>query len=132
MQLSAGLYLNRCNRRITLDMHEMSTCKRILSELEKLALSTPEKKLVAFTLTIGELARVDVEELRYLFPMAAKGTFAENAKMTIEATGLSIYCPHCHQTATVHTDNLDCPNCLNQETVLQNGTEMLLSTVEFA
>ena len=112
-------------------MHEMSTCKHIIHLVETQLETYPGKNVSKICLSIGALARVDVDELMELFPLAAKGTCTENANLVIEHEPISVYCDDCELTSSVPTDNLNCPQCKSSNTRLVSGTDMLLKELEF-
>ena len=112
-------------------MHEMSTCKKLIEQIEKHAQSQPDQVIVNIKLSIGELARVDIDELVELFPIASIGTRAENAKLTIERQPISIKCLSCSKEANVSIANMNCPVCGAENTQLLSGTDMLLTELEF-
>ncbi len=112
-------------------MHEMSTCKQLIKQIEKVAKAHPNQMLKNITLSIGELARVDVKELVELFPIASLGTCAEHAKLIICHEAISITCKQCEQLSKVLAQDMNCPSCGSQETQLIGGTDMLLKELEF-
>lgn len=112
-------------------MHEMSTCKQLIRQIEKLVEAQPNQTLKSITLSIGELARVDVDELVELFPIASQGTCAEHARLIINREPISIKCIACEQLSQVSAQDMNCPLCGSQETQLMGGTDMLLKVLEF-
>lgn len=112
-------------------MHEMSTCKQLIKQIEKVAETQPDKLIKNIKLSIGELARVDIDELIELFPIASQGTCAENAELIIEREAISIKCIPCEQISDVSMKNMNCPICGSENTQLLAGTDMLLKELEF-
>lgn len=113
-------------------MHEMSTCKQLMKQIEAIAQAHPGKSVKNISLSIGELARVDVDELLELFPLAARGSCAENASLLIHREPISIKCITCDNLSSVSADNMNCPLCGSESTQLMSGTDMLLKELEFA
>ena len=112
-------------------MHEMSTCKKLIEQIEKFAESHPDKTIKNVTLSIGELARVDIDELVELFPIASQGTCAENAELVIEREPILIKCLACNKESNTSIANMNCPFCGSDKTQLLSGTDMLLKELEF-
>lgn len=112
-------------------MHEMSTCRQLIKQIEGAALDYPDKKISAITLTVGELARVDINELIALFPLASQGTRAEHAKLLINKVPINIKCQQCHKSADVSAGDMSCPFCGSENTQLMAGTDMQLEALEF-
>jgi len=109
----------------------MSTCKNLIKQIEQLAAAHPNKAIKNVKLTIGELARVDVDELESLFPLASKGSCAENANLLIERESITVKCRQCGETSPVSIAQMDCPLCGNENTQLIAGVDMLLKELEF-
>lgn len=112
-------------------MHEMSTCKQLIKQIEKASETQPGKLIKNIKLSIGELARVDVDELIELFPIASQGTCAESAALLIEREAISVKCIECEKVSDVSAGNMNCPLCGCEDTQLLSGTEMLLKELEF-
>ncbi len=112
-------------------MHEMSTCKQLIRQIEKIAQTHPGQVVKGITLSIGELARVDIDELIELFPLAAQRTCAEHAKLIVNREAISLKCLTCGQHSKVSADAMDCPLCGSRETQLTGGTDMLIEALEF-
>jgi len=114
-------------------MHELSTCKSLISQLEKMAQEqhAEGRHISNVILSVGELARVDIDELLILFPVAAKGTLAENALLTVSKMPIRINCLDCDEDSDVRADDLACPHCHHENTRLLSGTDMLLTGIEF-
>lgn len=113
-------------------MHELSTCKRIISQIEKIAKEHQKLKVKLVQLSIGELARVDSKELVELFPIAAKETIAQDAELQIKNTPIKVQCNYCHKSSEVTASDLSCRYCQSQETSLTDGTDMLISHIDFS
>ena len=113
-------------------MHEMSTCKKLINQIEEVAGSQQGKSVKSVTLSIGALARVDVDELIELFPFASHGTCAENANLLIEREPIFIKCISCNRESSVSASDMSCPICRSEQTQLLSGTDMLLKELEFA
>jgi len=113
-------------------MHELSTCKRLISQIEKVANEHQGLTVKSVQLSIGELARVDVTELVELFPLAAKDSIAKNAKLQIHIVPIKVFCNNCNKESEVTANDLSCRHCQNQDTSLSDGTDMLISHIDFS
>lgn len=116
-------------------MHELSTCKRLIKQVEQFVEDHQQLQTAGnisnIQLLIGELARVDVSELKELFPFAARGTLAEHAQLSISHQPIQIHCLRCDMDSDVSADDLRCPLCLAETTRLIAGTDMLLTGIEY-
>ncbi|HFE37570.1 MAG TPA: hydrogenase maturation nickel metallochaperone HypA, partial [Gammaproteobacteria bacterium] len=84
------------------------------------------------TLRIGELARVDVDELIELFPLVSRGSCAENAQLRVEYEAIEVKCLSCRLQSVVSAGDMSCPHCDCTEIQLVSGTDMTLKALEFA
>ena len=109
----------------------MSTCRRLIKQVEAVAQSQSNKQLKNITLSIGELARVDIDELIELFPIASRGTCAENAQLIIRREAISIKCIQCNKVSDVSMANMNCPVCNSEDTQLLGGDDMTLQALEY-
>jgi len=112
-------------------MHELSTCQKLIRELEEIAIHYPGHKLTHIRLSVGALARVDVNELQELFPLAAKDTFANQAILSIESIPIEVLCPKCGTSSQVTANDLRCKQCSYEKTTVISGTDMLIEDVTF-
>lgn len=121
-------------------MHEMSTCRRILDQVSATlakqadagAEPSASPRITRIQLSVGELARVDTQELVALFPVAALGTPAEGARLEIITQPVRIECRHCGQVSNVSASDMRCPLCATEDTVLVAGTDMVLTGIDYA
>lgn len=67
-------------------MHEVSLCESILKIIEKQALRDGFSQVTEVTLTVGDRSGASVEALTFCFPLVAKTTIADGAKLTIRET----------------------------------------------
>lgn len=113
-------------------MHEMSTCQQLIKQIESVSAENGNRPVIKVHLTVGELARVDVGELAELFPLASKNTLAQQAELVIAHEPISVHCPKCQLKSDVTADRMCCPRCSYDTPELVAGTEMLLTSIEFA
>lgn len=86
--------------------------------------------ICAMKVRIGPLSGVVVEALRFAFDALTPGTPAEGARLDIEETTLSIYCPHCGTNFTTPVGIYECPACGSNDGELQGGYELELISIE--
>ena len=67
-------------------MHEVSLCESIIKIIAKQAQRDGFSRVVQVTLTVGDRSGASVESLDFCFPMVAKGTIADAAKLVIKQT----------------------------------------------
>jgi len=111
-------------------MHELSTCKTLIHQIENAVEDYAECKIKSVTVLIGELARVDVDELVELFPLASKDTIAENAELIVKRDPVKYSCGECQQIIIGTGSDLKCTFCHSSQLTLISGTEMVLDNIE--
>ncbi len=120
-------------------MHEYS----ISAEIVKTVLDTAEKndgkKVVSVQLEIGELALLNVEQVKFWIDELFKGTVAEGAKVRVKKIKAEIECTACGyrggptsdlKNAANHLTLLSCPTCGSFQVDLKKGRECLLRRIQ--
>ena len=64
-------------------MHEVSIAEGILSAVDKTLDSEPQAKVTSVTVSIGELAGVEIEALLFAWDSVTRGTRADKSKLLI-------------------------------------------------
>lgn len=111
-------------------MHELSICQALIEQVEQLASEHNAVKVTDIYLTIGPLSGVEPHLLQRAFPLAAAGTIAENAQLTIDKSPVRVYCERCGKETIVAANKLLCGECGTWQTELRGGDEMILQRVE--
>ena len=111
-------------------MHELSTCKSLIQQTQNAITDYSTCKIKSITVSIGELARVDVEELVELFPLASQGTIVEDAELIIKREPATFMCNNCQQTSRFSGSHIVCSHCHSQLLTLVSGTDLVLDNIE--
>ncbi len=111
-------------------MHEVSLCEGVLQILEQSAASEGYRQVTAVRLTIGALACVDPQALRFAFEAVMRGTLAEGARLQIDRQPATAWCPDCASTVEVAERFERCPRCGGERLQLRGGDEMRVNDVE--
>ncbi|MDH3327530.1 MAG: hydrogenase maturation nickel metallochaperone HypA [Gammaproteobacteria bacterium] len=111
-------------------MHEMSTCRSLIKQIEKSVQDYVDFKILSVDVSIGQLTNIDINELEDLFPLAAQNTVAQNATLNILSVAPDINCLDCDNNSLSENRELVCPICHSTNTIPLNGTDMLLTNVE--
>lgn len=82
------------------------------------------------TLKIGLLAGIDIEAMYYSFPIAAKNTLAEQARLHIEAEPAIAYCQQCAQEFSLESLFAACPSCQQYQYTIIQGKTMKIQSME--
>lgn len=111
-------------------MHELSIATNIIEIVEKEAKKSAAKRITSITLQIGTFSGIVGECLEFVFPVVAKDTLAENAKLKIKKIPLTISCRKCNQNLKVKNYILICPLCKNTTVDIISGRELNIEKIE--
>jgi len=111
-------------------MHELSVCQALIGQVEKVARENDARRVVAITISIGPLSGVEAGLLEHAYPVAAAGTLAEQATLTVEIVPIRVRCRSCAAETTAQPNRLVCGSCDDWQVDVIAGEEMLLTRVE--
>ena len=111
-------------------MHEISVCQGLLKQVSQIAAENNATAIKKIFLQIGPLAGVESALLQAAFPIASKGTLAEQAKMFIQDMPVCVRCKTCNAESEARLNNLTCAACGDWKTELLSGDELLIERVE--
>jgi len=112
-------------------MHELSVCLSLLQQLQGIAAEQRAQRITRIELGVGPLSGVEPELLRNAWPIAAAGTVAVDAELSIDETGIVVHCRSCNADTAARANRLVCGECGDFRTSLVSGDEMILQRVEF-
>ena len=111
-------------------MHELALTEAIIriinSQREKEGFSRVEE----IRLRIGEYSGIVPEYLLNCFPIAAKGTAAEGARLVIETVPASFRCLDCGYEGAVERRSACCPRCGSVELRMITGREFYVESLK--
>jgi hydrogenase nickel incorporation protein HypA/HybF len=112
-------------------MHEFAICQNIISQVENIARQHQSPAVHLIKLQIGPLSGIESTLLESAFTIAATGTLAEQAKLSIEIMPVRVKCLSCNKTSSiVNIHQLLCASCGDWHTQLISGDEMILKQIE--
>lgn len=111
-------------------MHELSVCQALIGQVEKVARENDAQRVIAITIAVGPLSGVEAGLLEHAYPVAAAGTLAEHATLTIEAVPVRVRCRSCGAETGAQVNRLVCGTCDDWQVDVIAGEEMLLTRVE--
>ena len=111
-------------------MHELAVCQGLMGQVEQIARRENAERITRILLSIGPLSGVEATLLKDAFPIAAAGTVAEDADLTIEEQAVRVRCLSCGAESEASANRLLCAACGDYRTRLVSGDEMLLMSVE--
>jgi len=111
-------------------MHELSVCQALIGQVEKVARENDARRVVSIVVSVGPLSGVEAELLEHAYPIAAAGTLAEHATLTIETVPVRVRCRSCGAEGGAEANRLVCGACNDWQVDVVAGEEMLLTRVE--
>ncbi len=110
-------------------MHELAICQALIDQVTTVARSNGAQRVSNITLDVGPLSGVVPELLANAFTVAAAGTLAEAAGLTINPAPVRVWCKSCQAESDAKVNRLVCAACGDWRTVLRSGDELLLRSV---
>lgn len=91
-------------------MHEFSLCEGIIRQVTA---AQPHKKqqIKTVNVAIGELAGVDIDSLKFWFPVVAKKMNLPNLNLVIETIKSVVKCQSCNHQFRLKNYLTPCPKC---------------------
>ena len=111
-------------------MHELSVCQALIGQVEKVARENDARRVVAIVIAVGPLSGVEAGLLEHAYPIAAAGTLAEHATLTVETVPVRVRCLSCGAETVALPNRLVCGDCGEWKVDVVAGEEMLLKRVE--
>ncbi|MEY4768542.1 MAG: hydrogenase maturation nickel metallochaperone HypA [Pseudomonadota bacterium] len=111
-------------------MHELSLCEHILQTLQQQAQIQSYSQVKKVCLTIGTLAYVEIEAMRFCFEVVMKNTLAEQAILEIIEIQAQAWCKNCQQFISVNSFYDSCPYCAAIHLEIVEGCDMKIQYLE--
>lgn len=111
-------------------MHELSVCQALIEQVERVARQNEASRVISIVITVGPLSGVEPQLLEHAYPLAAEGTVAEHATLTIETVPVSVHCRSCGATTEAQANRIVCGACGDWQVDVVGGEEMILKQVE--
>ncbi len=87
-------------------------------------------RVLAINVVMGERASVFDDSLLFYFDLLTPGTRAAGARLNVRRTAMSFFCAGCDRDYTHVDDTFRCPHCLTVGQVTNDGTELLIESIE--
>ena len=111
-------------------MHELGIAQAIVDVVEDEARKAGAKKVVAITLSLGELSGIVERQLRFCFPFVTKDTALAEAELRIEHIAGEGFCQGCGETFALTTLFEACPRCGEFTRDIRAGQELKVASLE--
>ncbi|QVL52312.1 MAG: hydrogenase maturation nickel metallochaperone HypA [Cyanobium sp. M30B3] len=111
-------------------MHELSLMEALRDQALAAARAEGAVRIAAISLRVGELSGVELEALRFAFPVAMEGTIAAAAELSIEREPAECHCAVCDAPFPAPHGCCDCPRCGTISRRLLRGRDLRLLALE--
>ena len=107
-------------------VHELSIAQSLVETAVAEARRNGATRVVRVELALGSMSGVQPDALAFCFPLVAKGTLCEDAKLEITAVPAEARCPACSGTPEVEHPMAPCPACGHWPLEVLGGRELTL------
>lgn len=111
-------------------MHELSVCRGLIAQVERIALEHHARAVEKVVVRIGPLSGIEIALLREAYKVARVSTMAEKAELITEEQTIRVACEACGAETDAVVNRLVCGDCGDYHTRLLSGDEMILASVE--
>lgn len=111
-------------------MHELALCEGIIDIVNSEAKENKFERVLEIELKVGEYSGIVSQCIREFFPVAAAGTPAENAELTISVIPGSFKCPECGYEGPVDRRKACCPDCGGYGIKMVSGREFFVEQLK--
>lgn len=109
-------------------MHELSLAENVVSIVSKDAAQKGLTRVATVEIEVGEVSGVLAHALREAFPLAARGTMLEGARLTVVETPARVVCNCCRREYGPTQEGWSCPGCGAQDVSLVSGEELQIKS----
>lgn len=111
-------------------MHELTLCMSLLASIQAHSHKNKVNQIKKIMLEVGELAGVELEALTFAFPIAARGSIAENAILEITRVQGKAWCQRCKINVIIQTLFEPCSFCGQYDYTITQGKELRIKRME--
>jgi hydrogenase nickel incorporation protein HypA/HybF len=111
-------------------VHELSLMQEVCRQSLAAAAAEGAVSIVTIRLRVGELAGVELEALRFAFPLVMQDTIGAHAQLQIESEPAICHCEPCGKTFHAKQGLGDCPSCGTLSHRLLSGQALRLVALE--
>lgn len=107
-------------------MHELGMCQDIVAAVEQRAAG---RRVSGCTVRVGSLHHVVEPAMEQSFTLAAEGTVAAEAALTVVVVPARVTCQSCGATTTSDGPVVTCHRCGSPDVDLSGGDELVLESI---
>ena len=113
-----------------MDEHELAS--QVLAIVDEAAYRNAATRVSTIHLAIGGRRVLDLNRLQAVFAVAARGTVAEGAHLSVKLLPVRHRCQNCGNSFDASGTECACPDCGNPRTEMMGGEELHLLDMELA
>ena len=110
-------------------MHEIGILRQLVRTVEAFAAENGVSDIREVVVDCGELSLVIPEYLEELYPVAAKGSLLQDAKLTIRMVPGLAECEDCDEIFNVIEHKGYCPNCGSFDKTVLSGRDFTIREI---
>ena len=111
-------------------MHEMGIITGVLEAVNASAADAGAERVLAVNLRVGRMTEAIPDALQFAFEALSEGTLSEGAELVLEMVEPSSLCLECGEEFSHDRFHRICPHCGGYETVLLEGRELEIASIE--
>ena len=111
-------------------MHELAITKSLIELVETEAQRQGFQRALEIRLRVGEFSGIVPDCVRDFFPLASKGTAAENAELVFETVPAVFLCLDCGYEGAADRKNACCPLCGSTALRMTAGREFFVESLK--
>ncbi len=113
-------------------MHELNICVNLIRILEDKIYNAlpPITRIKTVWLEIGQLAGIDLDAIRFSFPIAAAHSLAKDATLEIKTQAGSAHCHNCDKNVTIASLLTPCAICGQYNYTITLGKALRVTKME--
>jgi len=111
-------------------MHELALAKGIIDIVRSESKKQGFSRVLEINLKIGEFSGIIPECLEEFFPIAAKGSPAEGARLVNELVKASFSCPDCGHEGAADRKRHCCESCGSERIKMISGREFYVESLK--
>ena len=109
-------------------MHELAITEGIINIVNSEAEKQSFSKVLEITLAVGQYSGLVPDCIREFFPVASRGTIAENAEIVINTIEGEFECCDCGYKGKI--DDYSCPKCKSTSIKMIHGREFYVENLK--
>ena len=111
-----------------MDEHELAS--QVLAAVDEAAYRNSATRISAVHLAVGGRRVFDLDRLQTVFAVAARGTVAEGAQLSVKVLPVRHHCQSCGVNFEASCTECACPECGHPRTEMIGGEELQLLDME--